>query len=67
MCSGSELPQHLFPSRILIILHLSALQGANGVIMQALGVTSREGVPGTRPFPPRRGLRPVPAAPYPAG
>lgn len=31
--AGSELPQHLFPSRILIILHLSTLQGANGVIM----------------------------------
>lgn len=33
--AGSELPQHLFPSRILIILHLSTLQGANGVIMQS--------------------------------
>lgn len=35
--AGSELPQHLFPSRILIILHLSTLQGANGVIMRSAG------------------------------
>lgn len=52
MRSGSELPQHLFPSRILIILHLSTLQGANGVIMRSAG-SSRSW--GGRPTPRPRG------------
>lgn len=61
MRSGSELPQHLFPSRILIILHLSTLQGANGVIMRSAGSNRSWG---GRPTPRLRGagdsgLRPL--------
>lgn len=61
MRSGSELPQHLFPSRILIILHLSTLQGANGVIMLSAGSNRSWG---GRPTPRLRGagdsgLRPL--------
>lgn len=58
--AGSELPQHLFPSRILIILHLSTLQGANGVIMRSAGSSVREGAPSmahpSQPQPRGQGL-----------
>lgn len=63
MRSGSELPQHLFPSRILIILHLSTLQGANGVIMLQRGeqpLLGREAYAPPSRRRPRGMLRPLP-------